>query len=70
MKNQTLISLKDKSKKLKCRQLQFLFGAIRVKRWPVKLAVEDQILLEAKNSFQTVFHCTLSFIITLPLARL
>ena len=31
MKNQALISSKDKSKKLKCRLLQFLFGALRVK---------------------------------------
>ena len=31
MKNQALFSLKDKSKKLKCRLLQFLFGASRVK---------------------------------------
>ena len=30
MKNQTLFSLKDKRKKLKCRLLQFLFGALRV----------------------------------------
>ena len=30
MKNQVLFSLKDKSKKLKCRLLQFLFGALRV----------------------------------------
>ena len=30
MKNQALLSLKDKSKKLKCRLLQFLFGALRV----------------------------------------
>ena len=27
MKNQALLSSKDKSKKLKCRLLQFLFGA-------------------------------------------
>ena len=33
MKNQALFSLKDKSKKLKCRLLQFLFGALRVKTW-------------------------------------
>ena len=32
MKNQALFSSKDKSKKLKCRLLQFLFGALRVKR--------------------------------------
>ena len=31
MKNQALFSLKDKSKKLKCRLLQFLFCALRVK---------------------------------------
>ena len=30
-KNQALFSLKDKSKKLKCRLLQFLFSALRVK---------------------------------------
>ena len=29
MKNQALFSSKDKSKKLKCRLLQFLFGALR-----------------------------------------
>ena len=32
MKNQALFSLKDKSKKLKCRLLQFLIGAVRVKK--------------------------------------
>ena len=31
MKNQVLFFSKDKSKKLKCRLLQFLFGALRVK---------------------------------------
>ena len=31
MKNQALFSLNDKSKKLKCPLLQFLFGALRVK---------------------------------------
>ena len=31
MKIQVLLSSKDKSKKLKCRLLQFLFGALRVK---------------------------------------
>ena len=29
MKNQALFSSKDKNKKLKCRLLQFLFGALR-----------------------------------------
>ena len=32
MKNQALFSSKDKSKKFKCRLLQFLFGALRVKK--------------------------------------
>ena len=31
MKNQALFSSKDKSKKLKCRLLHFLFGALEVK---------------------------------------
>ena len=31
MKNQVLVSLKDKSKKLKCHLPQFLFGALRAK---------------------------------------
>ena len=30
MKNQALFSLKDKSKKIKCCLLQFLFGTLRV----------------------------------------
>ena len=36
MKNQALpvFPLKDKSKKLKCRLLQFLFGALRVNYLP------------------------------------
>ena len=29
MKNQALFSSKDKSKKLKCRLLQFLFGGMK-----------------------------------------
>ena len=32
MKNQALVSSKDKSKKLKCHLLQFLFGALRVNK--------------------------------------
>ena len=31
MKNQALFSSKDNSKKLRCRLLLFLFGALRVK---------------------------------------
>ena len=36
MKNQALFSSKDKSEKLKCRLLQFLFGALRV-NWCIKV---------------------------------
>ena len=36
MKNQALFSSKDKSKKLNCRLLQFLLGALRVKRFSVE----------------------------------
>ena len=36
MKNQALFSSKDKSKKLKCRLLQFLIGALRVNTETVK----------------------------------
>ena len=32
MKNQALFSSKDKSKELKCRLLQFLFGTLRVNK--------------------------------------
>ena len=38
MKNQALFSSKDKSKKLKCRLLQFLFGTLRVKVCMSRLA--------------------------------
>ena len=36
MKNQALFSSKDKSEKLKCRLLQFLFGALGVKYQSIK----------------------------------
>ena len=35
MKNQALLSSKDKSKIIKCRLLQFLFGALRVTLLPL-----------------------------------
>ena len=37
MKNQALFSLLDKSKKLKCLLLQFLYGALRIKYTSIKL---------------------------------
>ena len=36
MKHQALFSTKDKIKKLKCRLLQFSFGALRVKTMTVQ----------------------------------
>ena len=35
LKHQALCSLKDKSEKLKCRLLQFLFGALKVGSCPI-----------------------------------
>ena len=37
MKNNALFSSKDKSKKLKCCLMQFLFGALRVKALKMKI---------------------------------
>ena len=45
IKNQALFSLKDKSKKLKCHLLQFLFGALSVYG-------KQLLLLESMLSFQ------------------
>ena len=43
MKIQVLFSWKDKSKKLKCRLLQFLFGALRVNnRFPELLHLTEE----------------------------
>ena len=36
MKNQVLFSSEDKSKKLKCHLLQFLFGALWVKKVQIR----------------------------------
>ena len=36
MKNQAFFFSKDIGKKLNCRLLQFLFGALRVKYWDTK----------------------------------
>ena len=62
MKNQALFSSKDKSKNLKCRLLQFLSGALRVRaifqhhkrNWNVKISFSTTYLLnESMNSYQT-----------------
>ena len=44
MKNQALFSSKDKTRKLTCRLLQFLFGALRVKLY----LTQSSALLEAR----------------------
>ena len=47
MKNQALFSSKDKSKTIKCRLLQFLFCALRVKTnmYPHKTVVHIKFCL-------------------------
>ena len=47
MKNQALFSSKDKSKKLKCHLLQFLFGSLRVNMQEIH-AFDIQPLLASK----------------------
>ena len=42
MKNQALYSSKDKSRKLKCRLLQFLIGALRVKYFILSKVYTDE----------------------------
>ena len=51
MKHQTLFSWKDtcKSKKLKCRLLQYSFGALRVKHVALQ-ASPDQLRLDVQIS--------------------
>ena len=56
MKNQALFSLKDKSEKTKCRLLQFLFGALRVKRSPA-----NSFLFYTQTAI-TKYLCALGFV--------
>ena len=52
MKNQALLSLKDNSKILKCRLLQFLFGALKVNdKWKCLLSIS------ALSHIQPVRNC-------------
>ena len=55
MKNQAIFSSKGKSKKLKCRLLQFLFGALRVKHMIFRVLTvrEITIRMAAKNIHKT-----------------
>ena len=51
MKNQTLFSSKDKNKKLKCRLLQFLLGALRVKVSGIVLEVKTAAYSRIKQDW-------------------
>ena len=55
MKHQALFSSKDKSKKLKCRLLQFLFGALRVKTWCYSNGMHINI---GKKSVMKISSCS------------
>ena len=50
----SLTSSKDKSKKLKCRLLQFLFGALRINR-KNKILTENSFTTEASTRIQNIF---------------
>ena len=49
MKNQALFSSEDKSKKLKCHLLQFLFGTLRVKHSFIHTRIQIHFLFCSKN---------------------
>ena len=51
LKNQALISSKDKSKKLKCRLLQFLFGALRVINLKTDLMTMEVVFVRVSQNF-------------------
>ena len=49
MKNQALFFLEDKSKKLQCHLLQFLFGSLRVKNDKNNMEVSIHIMGTGKT---------------------
>ena len=49
MKNQALFSSKDKSEKLKCHLLQFLFGAFRVNKM-----LNQSVGFMVKQNFESI----------------
>ena len=51
MKNQTLFSSKDKSKKLKCCLLQFLFGTLRLNN----VTCKNEQQSEFRDNFQNFY---------------
>ena len=59
MKNQALFSSKDKSKKLKCHLLQFLFGILRVKLG-IKEGIPNAYLASIKSMNHSCFTAGLA----------
>ena len=59
MKNQALFSLTDKSKKVKCRLLQFLFGALRGLWWQQWVTSTDIKISAIPHFVQT---CSIEFV--------
>ena len=59
MKNQALFSSKDKSKKLKCRLLQFLFAALWVNEKGLLVAIHD---LHRHCALQIFFFIQVTFL--------
>ena len=55
MNNQAIFSSKDKSKKLKCRLLQFLFGALKVKCFTTLLPNTLTYFVEKKREASHIF---------------
>ena len=55
MKNQALFSLKDKSKKLKCHHVQFLFGALRFNQQEVARITYFCLFLTFKCMYRSSF---------------
>ena len=57
MKNQVLPSSKDKSKKVKCRLLQFLFGELRMKTICLRLFHLHQIINRYPHVSEVIMTC-------------
>ena len=62
MKNQALFSSKDKSKKLKCRLLQFLLGTLWVNSKTGKTVTEMVVTLTDKDKLQTLTGTSAAYI--------
>ena len=65
MKSQALFSSKDKSKKLKCRLLQFLFGTLRLNLYFLNLyesvGLQKHVTAYRNEALLTFLHIRWSF---------